>query len=156
MANPIEAARDYMGELGNRVIGRAAWNEAMRRPAFTKLHSGPGESPWDIKIMEHGAPFLAIGELTFPVFSRLLVAEKTPKQMAQMEKHPYLFSAKIIAAISADVALLVPTIWLFPRNPLAAAGLKLATNMVVNAGLDAAGAVANRIRNRRPSTTLTA
>lgn len=134
--NRIEAVGNYLGSVANRAIGREAWRETMREYKSNNFSFvGAG--------IEFIMPFASSRQIAGPLL-----------RTRYIEKHPYAGFGILMALITTETALCAPTISIFLANsPWEAIGLKLATNAVVHMRLDTVSAVANRIRNHRPSGT---
>lgn len=152
MANPIETARnrlagiaektqaprDYMGDLGNRIIGRDAWMEpdSDSNPAWTR--------------------YLITGcKILYPfALSKQIIESPILAKYMDIKTHAYADFGITMALIGIETLLWAPTILLAQNHQWeAAVGLRIATTAVVHVGLDVISAAAKRFRGFRPSGT---
>ncbi len=137
-------AKNYLGSVMDRTIGRAAWREAMQQPKRRPDDSYP--SSWSIPInhaLDTAAPFYAGLELIAPATSRFFV--QTLKDPKTLERS----SGLDLLRLAPDLALIGATIYL-SHNPLEFVAMRLAANAAIHIGLD----VADKIRrNPGPSGT---
>lgn len=157
MLERLETTKNYLGSVVNRTIGRAAWMEAMQQPnesyAYSYTNTQPTWARYLNRALYQGAPIFAGLQLLAPfAFSEQFGKFSFSFTPAEYEKNPYALFGEIIGVIAAEGVLWLPTIAL-ANNLGEAVGLKLATNAVVHMGLDAATAVANMVKKRRPSGT---
>lgn len=110
MANRIETGINYIGSVINRTIGRAAWHEAMQRPASVTVpyEKRPSWSRGINKAMDHAAPVYALAQLLSPVTSRIMLPalDDDTESEKLAKRHPIIGYATILTPLIADVALM--------------------------------------------------
>ena len=153
MGNRIEAAKNYMANLALRTVGleaaKAYWTE--HKPSPDNIPSKSSKK----RALFYSAERLYT-QVVSPLTHRELANEDKQRETAWKLNQPYKYSPRETVRLSVSTAVdagLIYAAWHITQNPIGAIALKLAINAASNAGIDAAGTVANRIRNRRPSKT---
>lgn len=145
----IEAVGNYLGDLGNRVVGRSAWMETIRQADELSALSPAIQSVRYLdQTLRWSAPLNTLAEILLPVTYKLFIA-----QLDAFQGRTPVFAARLPATVAADIALVASAIWLARENYPAIAGLKLVTNIAIQAGSDLIGTLVNKSRNHRPSST---
>ncbi len=154
IAERTQTIRDYAGSVANRTIGRAAWREAMQRPSSYDSYydDRPRWARAINKALNHAAPLHSILELGYPLTSKSILSTIYPEDTESSKFNPYIDTGKLFLALTTDMALWAPAIWL-THNLDEAAALKLATNIAVQIGSDIVSTTVNRIKYLRPHNT---
>lgn len=148
MLERLGKAGNYLGSVINRTTGRSAWMEAMQQPKRRPDDSSPS---WSIPInhaLDTVAPAYAGLELLAPATSRLISPILRATYTETVGRKDSLKAVLAVPAMAFDMAL-NSTILFSGSTIQEMMAWKLTVNAATHIGLDAASAVANRIRNHR-------
>lgn len=156
MSERFGATKDYLGSVANRTIGRAAWKQAVRAPELEMdTYTGDERPAWArkvSKVLGYAAPLCFILEVTAPATSRLITSILQATYKETPGRYDHLKTALMIPTMAIDITLNYGALFL-SHTLSEVVAYKLVANAATHVGLDAASAVANRIRNHRPTNT---
>lgn len=145
MANPIEAARNYMGSVVKRTFGISAWQETMRRPEIPHIYDS--RQPREINpeaVLSFALQFFS--PATYSVWFEPFLKKNNTEPLSHLK-----MTRPMIPTMVIDLTLHSAS-FILGQNLLGLAAWRLGGNVVIQVGSD----LAHRIRGSRPPTaTLT-
>lgn len=150
MANQIEAAKNYVGSVLERITGVNAygrWQRYVEKEAVGPITTSMRNNRKASGVLVGGVQI--IFPAAFTLIADVASVPRPSTERVDLEALSFLAKDAAVSLIEFGLWSLVAT----SRNPVEFALYKLAANAVTHAGLDLAGVAVNRLRHFKPSAT---